>query len=93
MRLNRRELLGGKTNTQQSHVASLVVQCLPDKQSKTCAAIEALPSAEIPLREKSGKMVVLIEVESESELLETITEIESIPGVISVNLAFHQVDA
>ena len=92
MRLSRRQLLAGKNAAPQCHIASLVVQCLPEKLDKTCAAILALRSVEIPVREDTGKFVVLLEMDSESELLERITEIESIPGVIGANLAYHQVD-
>jgi len=92
MRLSRRELMGGKLSVQQAHIASLVVQCLPAKLDATCAAITALPSTEIPLREETGKFVVLLEMDSESELLERISQIETISGVISANLVYHQVD-
>ena len=68
------------------------MQCLPEKLDKTCAAIEDLQSTEIPVRDESGKFVVLLEMNSESELLERISQVESIPGVISANLAYHQVD-
>ncbi|MEH6570609.1 MAG: chaperone NapD [Halioglobus sp.] len=92
MRLNRRQFLSGHAASPQCHIASLVVQCLPEKLDKTCTAIEGLQSAEIPVRDESGKFVVLLEMDSESELLEKISEVQSIPGVISANLAYHQVD-
>ena len=93
MKLTRRELLGGQPNQPQCHIASLVVQCLPEKLASTSAAIEKLRGAEIPASEENGKFVVLLEMNSESELMERITEVETIPGVISANLAYHQVDS
>jgi nitrate reductase NapAB chaperone NapD len=92
VKLDRRQLLSGKLAAPQCHIASLVVQCLPDKLEKTCSLIESLPATEIPARAESGKFVVLLEMESEAELLGRISEIESMSGVISANLAFHQVD-
>lgn len=92
MRLSRRQLLSGNTSEQQDHIASLVVQCLPEKLEATCAAIAALDSTEIPLREDTGKFVVLLEVSSEARLLQSISQIENISGVISANLVYHQVD-
>ncbi len=92
MSLSRRELLRGSTAPERCHIASLVVQCLPEKLAATAAAIEALPGAEIPHRDERGKLVVLLEVESEADLLGNITQIENTPGVISANLAYHQID-
>ena len=92
MKLNRRQLLRGKFAAPQGHIASLVVQCLPEKIDKTCSLIESLPATEIPARAEGGKFVVLLEMESEAELLDRITEIEHLPGVISANLAYHQID-
>jgi len=37
-------------------------------------------------------LVVLIEAEGEAALMSCISEIESTPGVISANLAYHQID-
>jgi len=92
VKLNRRQLLRGKFAAPQCHIASLVVQCLPEKLEQVCSSIESLPATEIPTRAESGKFVVLLEMESEAELLDRITEIETMPGVISANLAYHQID-
>lgn len=70
----------------------MVVQCLPANLTRVCAAIESLQSTEVPARDENGKLVVLLEMASESDLLDRIHEIESVPGVISANLAFHQLD-
>jgi nitrate reductase NapD len=91
MRLNRRELLSGSI-PDSCHIASLVVQCRPEKLATTATAIEALHGVEIPARDERGKLVVLMEMESESDLLGNITRIESTPGVISVTLVYHQFD-
>ena len=92
MSLSRRELLRGSTTPERCHIASLVVQCLPGKLAATAATIEALPGTEIPLRDERGKLVVLLELESEADLLGNITQIETTPGVISVTLVYHHFD-
>lgn len=92
MKLNRRQLLRGQFAAPQCHIASLVVQCRPQNLEKTIALIASLPATEIPEHAASGKLVVLLEMGSEAELLGRITEIESMPGVISANLAYHQID-
>ncbi len=92
MKISRRQLLSGNTSTPQAHIASMVVQCLPKNLPRVCTAIEHLQSTEIPVRDEKGKLVVVLEMASESDLLDRIHEIESIPGVISANLAYHQLD-
>ena len=90
MRLSRRDLLSG--NARHCHIASMVIQCLPDKLAATAAAIESIPNLEVPERDERGKLIVLIEVDGEAELMERISKIESTPGVISATLAYHQID-
>lgn len=92
MRLSRRQLITGSTSEQQCHIASMVVQCLPENLPAVCKSIENLQSTEIPVKDDNGKLVVLLEMASEADLLDRIHEIESITGVISANLAYHQLD-
>ena len=92
MKLNRRQLLRGQLAAPQCHIASLVVQCLPEHLETTSSRIESLPATEIPARDEGGKLVVLLEMESEADLLGRITEIEKMPGVINASLAYHEID-
>jgi nitrate reductase NapD len=88
--MGRRQFIGAKTET--CHIISLVVQCLPDKIAAVAAAISDIPDAEIPTRDERGKLVVLIETNGEARLMERISAIESVPGVISATMVYHQVD-
>ena len=92
MSMNRRELMTGVDPAKASHIASMVVQCLPEKLAATTGALEAIPGIEVPERDPLGKMVVLIEVQGEDQLMQRITQIESTAGVISANLVYHQID-
>ena len=90
MPLTRRSMLTG--NTDSFHIASMIVQCLPEKLSATAALIEEIPDLSVPERDDLGKLVVLIEAHGEARLMERISAVESTPGVISANLVYHQVD-
>lgn len=92
MSMNRRQLLGAGEHTATFHIASLVVQCRSENVSRVAAEIEDMSGAEVPARDERGKMVVLLESDGESHLLQAITHIEHMPGVISANLVFHQID-
>ena len=91
MRLNRRQFLSG-SNAGSFHIASMVVQCMPQKLDATVKALRSKPNIEVPEKDEKGKMVVLIEAGDETTLMSCISEIESTPGVISANLVFHQID-
>ncbi len=90
MSLNRRQLI--TASPQACHIVSLVVQARTDKLDSAISAIEALPGAEVPTSDPSGKLVVLLEHADESGMLGCISNIESIPGVISATLVYHQID-
>ena len=89
MRMSRRQLLSGKP---QAHIASMVVQCLPEKLTATANRLCAIDDVDVPERDERGKLVVLIEAADESILMSRIGQIESTPGVISANLVYHQID-
>jgi nitrate reductase NapD len=91
MSVSRRSLLGGQPAA-TTHIASLVVHCRPDKLANVQAGINALANTEIPASDDNSKLVVLLEMADESGLLEGISSVEDIEGVVSATLVFHQVD-
>jgi nitrate reductase NapD len=87
--LHRRSLLGAGPAEPGGHVASLVVQCRPEQLEAVVPRLEALSHVEVPLQDVRGKLVVLLDLPNENELLTRITEIETLPGVISATLVYH----
>jgi len=90
MSISRRSFLGGKPSV--THIASLVVHCRPEFLPTAKAAIEAMPNIDVPTSDDNSKLVVLLEMTDESELLGGISNIESVKGVVSATLVFHQVE-
>ena len=90
MSLSRRSLLGGQPSS--THIASLVVRCRPEALPEARRTIESLPNIEVPASDDNSKMVILMEMTDESELLGGITTIENVAGVVSATLVFHQVE-
>ena len=88
--IGRRQFIGA--TSESCHIVSLVVQCLPNRMPAVAAEISNIPDAEIPARDERGKLVVLIETDGESRLMERISAIEAVPGVISATMVYHQVD-
>ncbi len=89
MALSRRALLSGANET---HFASLVVHCRPEALAAATEAISAMPNIDVPASDDNAKLVVMLEMRDESELLGGITAIEAVPGVVSATLVFHQVE-
>lgn len=74
------------------HISSLVVHCRADAIASVIASISAMPDAEVPEHNELGKMVVLLETDNESNIMQRITAIENLPGVINTVLVYHQID-
>ena len=92
MRVNRRAFLRGRVHTGGVHVSSLVVHCRPDTIDELIEKITAMPDAEVPEHSEQGKLVVLLETDDESAIIERIGVIEHLAGVISVALVYHEID-
>ena len=76
----------------ETHISSLVVYCQAEQLDKVTEIINELKDAEVSLSDPSGKLVVLLESEHEREILNTIKQIETIDGVLSASMVFHQID-
>lgn len=74
------------------HISSLVVHCRADAVAKVIARISAMPDAEVPEHTEQGKLVVLLETNNESGIMDRINTIENLPGVINTVLVYHQID-
>ncbi len=92
MRLTRRALLRGNTAGGGVHISSLVVHCRPEFIETIISAIAALPDVTVPEHDETGKLVVLLETANEGAVMERISALEALSGVISVALVYHQID-
>ena len=94
MRMRRREFLGGTAAPfTDMHISSLVVHCRPGDVDSVKRQIEAMPEAAVPKYSDEGKLVVLLETTSEHRIMQCMSAIEDVPGVISTALVYHQIDS
>ena len=91
MSMKRRDLLSGSA-AQSCHISSLVIHCRPEAMAAAMASIQAMPHAEVPESNPNGKFVVLLETEDEATVLEGISQIQNLQGVINATLVYHQID-
>ena len=74
------------------HITSLIVQTVPQGVKSVSVAIDAMPGTDIHRAEDSGKIVVVLETESLSDVTERVDAIRSVPDVINVTLVYHQIE-
>ena len=77
-------------DTDQVHIASLVVRTHPQALEAVAEAIAGWAEAEIAAQDPQGKLVVVLETSSEAQILDRIDAISPMPGVLSANLVYHQ---
>ena len=75
----------------ETHISSLVVHARPEGISAVTTAIGELGGAEVHGASDEGKLVVTLESESESGMLDRIDAINDIEGVLSVAMVYHEV--
>jgi|GEM_PF-666112 len=73
------------------HISSLVVQARPDRLAAVRDAIISR-GGEIPAEDPDGKLVVVLETDSETKITDFLNEIAVMSGVISASLVFHHHD-
>ncbi len=72
------------------HIASLLVHCRPELLEAVKRNLVLLPGIELHQESAAGKLVVVIEAEHESRILDTISHIQQMPGVFNAALIYHE---
>ena len=75
-----------------AHITSFVVLCRPQKVREVRAAIAAMPGVEIHYCGDGGKIVALAEGGSEHHIGDALAKLQSVPGVVAANMAYHGID-
>lgn len=75
----------------EAHISSLVVQARPERLEDVSRAICAR-GGEIPATDPDGKLIVVLETDSEAKITDFLNEVAVMKGVLSANLVFHQID-
>ena len=75
------------------HITSLVVHSTPKRVKQVSEAIASIPGAIVHATSGSGKLVVTLEAGTASEMLNTITGIQRVDGVLSAALVYQKADS
>jgi nitrate reductase NapD len=74
------------------HISSLVVHVRPERCAAVRDAIGALEGAEVHAGTEDGKLVVVLETDSETETMARIAAINEMQGTIAASLIYHEID-
>lgn len=72
------------------HIASLLVHCRPETLAALKDNLCLLPDLELHQESPAGKLVVVLEAEHESRILERLDQIQNLPGVLNAVLVYHE---
>ena len=75
------------------HISSMVVHASPVGLQSLKDGIAGLPGAEMPAESEHGKLVVVVESDSQSHITDVIDRINGFDHVLNTALVYHQVDA
>lgn len=78
--------------TEELHITSLVVHVQPARADSADAVINALPGAHIHGSDPNGKRVVTLEAPTQSAILDHVSTIQRIDGVINVAMVYQHTE-
>ncbi|MDG4717765.1 MULTISPECIES: chaperone NapD [Thalassospira] len=70
-------------------ISSMIVQTRPEQMDDLKSRLASVAGAEVTSEDASGKLVVVLEADTDRQLADTMQKIGEIPGVLGVNLVFH----
>ena len=74
------------------HIASLLVHARTEAISDVERDVLALGGAEIAHSDDQGRLIVTLETANEAEIVQALTDIQLVTGVVSASLVYHQTD-
>ena len=74
------------------HISSMVVHAMPDYLLDVRKKIEELPGTEIHAESPNGKLVVVLESQTQTYITDVIEKIACLDHVLSTALVYHQIE-
>jgi nitrate reductase NapD len=73
----------------ECHISSLVIHSRPDRVQSILESLGSIKGAEVHGGADTGKLIVTLETETESQVVERINAIQLLEGVLAATLVFH----
>nr|WP_255456216.1 chaperone NapD [Sedimentitalea sp. CY04] len=78
--------------TEVVHISSLLLRADPQKMDQILEEIATIEMAEVPVADPSGKIIVTLETENQGKIVEALTQLQLLDGVVNASLVYHQTD-
>ena len=75
------------------NISSIIVHAKPTELSSVRGSLEQIPGVEIHAVTYDGKLVVTIETDTDGETASTFDRINTMDGVMSAAMVFHQYES
>ncbi|SLN12648.1 assembly protein for periplasmic nitrate reductase [Roseovarius albus] len=79
--------------TDKTHISSLLVTAKPELIPNVVSDISNMPIAEAAHSDAVGKIIVTLETPDESAIVQALTDIQLLDGVVSAGLVYHHAEA
>ena len=76
----------------ETHISSIVVHARPEATATIRATVESLPGIEVHTVTPLGKMILILETDSEADIVTNLNTISLLDGVYAATLVFHSVE-
>ena len=74
------------------HISSVLVTAQPQLLNDIAATLNDIQIAEVAHVDPMGKVIVTLETSNESEIVQALTDMQVMEGVVNASLVFHQID-
>ncbi|MFK7964270.1 MAG: chaperone NapD [Burkholderiaceae bacterium] len=74
------------------HISSVLLTARPRLLDDIAATLNDIDIAEVAHVDPLGKVIVTLETSSESEIVQALTDMQVMEGVVNASLVFHQID-
>jgi nitrate reductase NapD len=75
------------------HISGAVVQIRPDRREVVGRTLAVMPGVEVHLGDAQGRLIVTVEGKDSNALVDTLTRVSDIDGVLSVAAVYHHFEA
>ncbi len=72
-------------------IASLILHCRPERLPAVKANLALLDGLEIYQESPQGKLILVLEAEREEQILDTLGQLQNLPGVLNAVLVYHEI--
>jgi nitrate reductase NapD len=80
-------------STEEIHIAGAIVHVAPGRLPQARSAIGEMPDVEVRAADDRGKLVVVVEAQSGSAVLDRLDAIRRIEGVLSALLVYQHAES